>query len=115
MGSMSTPEAVDYVGVINGVRLQLETAGNPAYMVVILDAAGETQLSPMIYATVGPTSEHAVRLAREAGPGERVLIVSRSASGRRAMFTVLEPRTLKKLHQRLEVIEETFAESDGPL
>ena len=28
------------------------------------------------------------------------------------MFTVVEPRTLRKLHQRLEVIEETFTEMD---
>jgi hypothetical protein len=31
------------------------------------------------------------------------------------MFTVLDPKTLKKLHQRLEVIEETFAETDRPI
>lgn len=115
MGSMSTPETVDYLRVINGVRLELESAGNPSYMVVVVDEAGEAHLSPMIYATVGPSSDHAARLVRDAAPGERVLIIGRSAAGRRAMFTVLEPRTLKKLHQRLEVIEESFAETDGPI
>jgi hypothetical protein len=113
---MNAPEApVDYVRVINGVRLELESAGNPSYVVVILDAAGEAQLSPMVYATVGPSADHAVRLSKDADPGERVFIVSRSAAGRRAMFTVLEPRSLKKLHQRLEVIEESFAETDRPI
>jgi hypothetical protein len=113
---MNAPEAaVDHVRVINGVRLELESAGNPSYVVVILDASGEAQRSPMIYATVGPSADHAIRLARDTAPDERVVIVSRSAAGRRAMFTVLDPKTLKKLHQRLEVIEETFAETDRPI
>jgi hypothetical protein len=113
---MTAPEApVDYVRIINGVRLELEVAGNPSYIVVILDAAGEPHSAPMVYATVGPSADHAVRLSKQVDPGERVFIVSRSAAGRRAMFTVLEPRSLKKLHQRLEVIEETFAETDRPI
>ena len=113
---MMSPEApVDYVRVINGVRLELEAAGNPSYIVVILDMAGEAHVAPMVYATVGPSSEHAVRLAQQLDPGERVFIVSRSAAGRRAMYTVLEPRSLKKLHQRLEVIEDAFAERDRPV
>jgi hypothetical protein len=31
------------------------------------------------------------------------------------MFTIVDPKTLKKLHQRLEVIEESFVETDGPI
>jgi hypothetical protein len=113
---MSTPDsAADYVRVINGVRLELETAGNPAYLAVVVTPGGELLLSPVVYATIAPAAEHAVRMSRDLEPGEQVHVVSRSAAGRRAMFTVVEPRTLKKLHQRLEVIEESFAESDGPI
>ena len=54
-------------------------------------------------------------LSAEAYPGEQVLIINRSAAGKRAMFTVVEPKTIRKLFQRLEVIEETFAETDGPI
>ena len=106
---------VDYVRIINGVRLDLESAGNPAFVVVILDGTGEARRSPMVFATVGPSADHAVRLARDTAPGEQAFVVGRSAAGRRAMFTVVEPKSLKKLHQRLEVIEETFAETDGPI
>jgi hypothetical protein len=104
-----------YVGLINGTRLELEQAGNPSYVVVIVDAAGEAHLSSMVFATSGPANDHAARLASHTVEGERVLIVNRSEAGRRAMFTVVEPKTLRKLHQQLEVIEQTFAESEGPL
>src|SRR4051812_36855837 len=110
---MSTPFTLDYVRIINQARLELESAGNPAYVVAVVDQGDEVHLAPMIYATVGPASDHASRLNRAAfDTGERVVIVSRSAAGHRAMFTVVEPRTMRKLHQRLEVIEETFAEMD---
>jgi hypothetical protein len=104
---------IDYVRTINSARLELESAGNPSYVVVTLDATGDAQLSPMVFSTVGPAADHGVRLARETDPGEQVVIVSRSAGGQRAMFTVVEPKTLKRMHQRLEVIEQTFAETDG--
>jgi hypothetical protein len=110
---MSTAADFDFVRIINGARLELESAGNPSYVVVVVDDAGDAHLTPMVFATVGPASDHATRIGRAAfETGERVVIVSRSAAGRRAMFTVVEPRTMRKLHQRLEVIEETFAEMD---
>jgi len=109
---MPAPE-LDYVRIINQARLELESAGNPSYVVVVVDQQGDAHLAPMVFATVGPASDHATRLGRVVfDTGERVVIVSRSAAGHRAMFTVVEPRTMRKLHQRLEVIEETFAEMD---
>jgi hypothetical protein len=110
---MPTPFALDHVRIINQVRLDLESAGNPAYVVAVVDTTGEAHLAPMVFSTVGPAADHAARLNRATfDTGEQVVIVSRSAAGRRAMFTVVEPRTLRKLHQRLEVIEESFAELD---
>jgi hypothetical protein len=110
---MSTPFELDHVRIINHARLELESAGNPAYAVAVIDDAGTAHLAPMVFSTVGPAADHAARLNRAAfGTTEQVVIISRSAAGRRAMFTVVEPRTLKKLHQRLEVIEETFMEMD---
>jgi hypothetical protein len=103
----------DFVRIINQSRLELESAGNPAYVVAVIDQQGETHLAPMVFATVGPAVDHATRINRAAfDTGEHVLIVSRSAALRRAMFTVVDPRTQRKLHQRLEVIEESFAETD---
>lgn len=104
---------LDYLRTINGARLELETAGNPSYVVVTIDATGEGHLSPMVFSTVGPAADHAIRVGRSSEAGERTVIVSRSAGGQRAMFTVVEPKTLRRMHQRLEVIEQTFAETDG--
>jgi hypothetical protein len=96
--------------------MELEAAGNPAYVVALLDAAGAVNhLSPMVFATVFPASDLARRMARTAGEGEEAIIISRHASGERAQFAVLDPKTLRKRHEQLEVIERTFAESDGPL
>ena len=105
---------LDYVRIINQARMELESAGNPSYVVVVIDEVGDAHLAPMVFATVGPAADHAARIGRATfETGERVVIVSRSAAGRRAMFTIVDPRNgLKKLHQRLEVIEETFAETD---
>ncbi|WP_027007333.1 hypothetical protein [Conexibacter woesei] len=109
----ATPFDLDHVSVINSCRLELESAGNPSYVVAIVDETGAVHLAPMVFSTVGPAADHATRLNRAAfGTNEQVVIVSRSAAGRRAMFTVVEPRTLRKLHQRLEVIEESFHEMD---
>ena len=109
----TAPFELDFVRIINAARLELESAGNPSYVVAVVDHDGQAHLAPMVFSTVGPTADHATRLGRAAvATGEQVVIVSRSAAGRRAMFTVVEPRTLRKLHQRLEVIEETFAELD---
>jgi hypothetical protein len=106
----STP---DYVGIINQSRLELEAAGNPSYVVVVLDHDGQSHLAPMVFATVGPAVDHATRIGRAAfETGEQVVIVSRSVAERRAMFCVMDPRTQKKLHQRVEVVEETLAEID---
>jgi hypothetical protein len=111
--TISAPGAqLDYVRIINGSRLELEAAGNPAYVVVILDAEGQAHLSPMVFATVGPATDHAQRTATSTAAGEHVVIVSRSAAGGRAMFSVVEPKTLKRLHQRLEVVEQSFADTD---
>jgi hypothetical protein len=108
-----TPFELDHVRIINQCRLELESAGNPSYVVAVIDAGGTAHLAPMVFSTVGPAADHAARLNRAAfGSEELVVLVSRSAAGRRAMFTVVDPRTLKKLHQRLEVIEESFAETD---
>ncbi len=113
---MSALPELDHVRIINQARLELESAGNPSYVVVVVDENQEAHLAPMVFATVGPAADHASRLNRAAfDTGERVVIVSRSAAGRRAMFTVVEPRTMRKLHQRLEVIEETFAELDAKI
>jgi hypothetical protein len=109
---MTNAQDIDYVRTINGARLELEVSGNPAHVVVMIDAAGQGQLSPMVFSTVGPAADHAKRMAQSAEPGQRVVIVSRSAGGDRAMFTVVDPKTLKRLHQRIEVIEQTFAETD---
>jgi hypothetical protein len=110
---MSSAFDLDFVRIINGARLELESAGNPSYVVAVVDAEAQVHLAPMVFSTVGPAGDHATRLTRATfDTGEQVVIVSRSAAGRRAMFTVVEPRTLRKLHQRLEVIEETFAEMD---
>ena len=110
---MSSAADLDHVRIINQARLELESAGNPSFVVIVVDLADEVHLVPMVYATIGPASDHASRLNRAAfDTGERVVIVSRSAAGRRAMFTVVEPRTMRKLFTRLEVIEETFAEMD---
>jgi hypothetical protein len=110
---MPAPFELDFVRIINASRLELESAGNPAYAVAVVDADGQAHLAPMVFSTVGPAADHASRLNRVVhNTAEQVVIVSRSAAGRRAMFTVVDPRTLRKLHQRLEVIEETFAELD---
>jgi hypothetical protein len=89
---MSAPD-LDYVRIINQARLELESAGNPSYVVAVVDQGAEVHLAPMIYATVGPASDHASRLNRAAfDTGEHVVIVSRSAAGRRAMFTVVDTK-----------------------
>jgi hypothetical protein len=110
---MHGQQQIDYLRTINSARLELESAGNPSYVVVTLDADGESHLSPMVFSTVGPAADHGLRMGRQLAPGEQIVIVSRSAGGQRAMFTVVEPKTLKRMHQRLEVIEQTFAETDG--
>jgi hypothetical protein len=110
---MHAPTHLDYVRTINSARLELESAGNPSYVVVTVDAAGECELSPMVFSTVGPAADHALRVARSQEAALQVVIISRSAGGQRAMFTVVEPKGLKRLHQRIEVIEQTFAETDG--
>lgn len=113
---MSSAANLDHVRIINQARLELETAGNPSYMVVVVDQQNVAHLTPMIFATIGPATEHASRIGRACfDTGERVLIVSRSAVDRRAAFVILDPRTMRKLHQRLEVIEETMAEIDASI
>jgi hypothetical protein len=70
-------------------------------------------MAPMVFATAGPAVDHATRIGRAAfETGEQVVIVSRSVAEHRAMFSVIDPRTHKKLHQRVEVVETTLAEID---
>lgn len=110
---MSSPlSAAECLRVIDHARLELELAGNPAFAVVLLDAAGGVQLSPMVYASIAPAAAQGQRIRGDMAGGEQVYVVSRSASGRRAQFAIVDPASLRKLHQRTEVIEETFAESD---
>jgi hypothetical protein len=104
---------IDYVRTINSARHDLEAAGNPAYVVITLDAAGESHLSPMVFSTVGPAADHAKRVDRGLQPGEQLVIVSRSADGQRAMFAVVDPKRLKRLHQQTEVVEQSFAETNA--
>jgi len=108
-------DAHDYARIIHAVRLDLEAAGNPAYVVVLVDVAGATHSSPMVFSAPFPASDLARRLGAEAADGVEALVVSRAAAGRRAQYTVLDPMTLRKRHEQVEVIEPTFAETDGPL
>ena len=103
---------IDFETIIHAVRLELEAAGNPAYVTLVRDGAGRVVASPLVFASIGPSSDHAARVARAAAPDETVLIVSRHAQDRRQIFNVLAPFTLKKLHTQHEVIERSFAE-DG--
>jgi hypothetical protein len=101
--------------VVESVRLDLEAAGNPTYILVIVDAAGGAHSAPIVFSAVGPASQHAKRLAPGLGPGEKLLIVSRHASRTRQTFNVLEPAGLKKLHIQDEVIEASVAQTHGPV
>jgi hypothetical protein len=106
----------DYVRLVDAVRLDLQEAGNPAFAIAIREPGGAVNLAPMVFAAVGPAGEYARRvLASGGGDGEMVLIVSRQAAGRRQSFDVLEPATLRRLHLQQEVIEPSFAETDGPI
>jgi|tagenome__1003787_1003787.scaffolds.fasta_scaffold20652374_2 hypothetical protein len=105
----------DYARLVDAVRLDLQEAGNPAFVVAVRDAQGEVDLAPMVFAAVGPAGEYARRLA-SGGPGEEtVVIISRQAVRRRQSFDIIEPATLRRLHLQQEVIEETFLETDGPI
>lgn len=115
---MTSPETLlpsDYVRLVDAVRLELQEAGNPAFVVAVRDARGEVDLAPMVFAAVGPAGEYARRLASGGPADETVLIISRQAVRRRQSFDVLEPGTLRRLHLQQEIIEESFAESDGPI
>jgi|SRR3954470_4104574 hypothetical protein len=115
MSAPASSAVLDFPRLVHAARLELESAGNPSYVVALVDAAGEPHLSPMVFFTNEPARENAERLLRSGTPGETVVIVSRQAVGHRAMFTVLDPRTLKKLHSQLEVVETTFAQDDAPV
>jgi hypothetical protein len=106
----------DYVRLVDAVRLELQEAGNPAFIVAIRDAGGNVHLSPMVFAAVGPAGEYARRVAGSSlAEGERVLIISRQATARRQSYDVLEPVSLRRLHLQQEVIEQSFVETDGPI
>jgi hypothetical protein len=105
---------LDFGRLVHAARLDLESAGNPSFIVAWVDAAGESHLSPMVFFTNEPAVEHAARLVRH-DESLKVTIISRQAVAHRALFTVLDPRTLKKLHTQLEVVETSFAQEHGPV
>ena len=111
MADMAASES-EFLRLITSSRFELEAAGNPAYAIAIVTSAEEVQLSPMVFSNIGPASESGERVAARAQPGERVYLVSRTAADGRAMFIVHDPKTLKKLYQRNEVIEESILEAD---
>jgi hypothetical protein len=101
--------------VIESVRLDLEAAGNPTYIVVIVDASGDVHSAPIVFSAVGPAGQHARRLAPNLGAGEQLLVVSRHASRTRQTFTILETAGLKKLHVQDEVVEASVLQTHGPV
>ena len=116
MSSPTSPAAgLDFNRIVHAARLELETAGNPSFIVVVVEASGATHLSPLVFFTHAPASEDARRAAATGSPGDVIVIVSRQAVAHRALFTVLDPQTLKKLHTQLEVVETTFAEDTAPI
>jgi hypothetical protein len=116
MSSPTSPAAgLDFDRVVHAARLELETAGNPSFIVVVVDASGTTHLSPLVYFTHDPAREDARRAALTGAADDVIVIVSRQAVGHRALFTVLDPATMKKLHTQLEVVETTFAQDHAPV
>jgi hypothetical protein len=114
MSAPSSPAAgLDFARIIHAARLELETAGSPSFVVAVVDPSGATHLSPLVFFTHDPAREDADRAASTGAPGDVIVIVSRQAVGHRAVFTVLDPWTLKKLHTQLEVVETTFAQDNA--
>jgi hypothetical protein len=107
--------AVDYARLIHAVRLDLEQAGNPAFMVVVVDGGQGVHLTPVVYSTVYAAADHARRVMPGVEPDDTVLVVTRQAQGLRAQFTVLDPARLKRLHEQSEVVERSFADEDYKL
>jgi hypothetical protein len=101
--------------VVEAVRLELEEAGNPAYILVVVDGEGRGHSIPIIFSAVGPASGHAARLAPQLGAGEQLVIASRHASRTRQTFNILEPAGLRKLHVQDEVIEASVLQTHGPV
>jgi hypothetical protein len=101
--------------VVEAVRLDLEAAGNPTYVLVVVHACGTAHSAPIIFSAVGPASQHARRLRPTVGEDERLLIVSRHASRSRQTYNVLDPATLRKLHVQDEVIEASVVQTHGPV
>jgi hypothetical protein len=116
---MSSPpvalSALDHAAIVNAVRLELQEAGNPAFIVAVVDADGAAHVAPMVFSAVGPSSDYVRRMLPALAAGERAVIVSRQASRTRQAFSVLDPTSLRKLHLLEEVIEATLAETDGPV
>jgi hypothetical protein len=101
---------VNYPALVNAVRLELEAAGNPAFVTAVVDGSGTTHASPVVFSSIGPAADHAHHVALAAADGETVLIVSRQSEGPRQLYSVLAPGTLKRLHAQHEVIETAVAE-----
>ena len=100
--------------LVDAARAELEAAGNPAYLVALVDAHGEPHWSPMIFSAARAAREQAARLESSRRPGEQIAVVARQAEGRRALFTVFDETVERGLHRQLEVIEASFAERDLP-
>jgi hypothetical protein len=107
--------ALNYGQLIDAVRLELHEAGNPAFLIAVVDADGSVHIAPMIFSAVGPSSDHALRMLPSLAPGQRLVVVSRHASPRRQAFNVLDPKTLRKLHVQDEVIESSILDTEGPI
>jgi hypothetical protein len=103
--------AFDPVTVVNTVRLDLEEAGSPSYVVAVIDEDGGAHLAPMVFAHRGPAQDQAITMARRSAKTEDVVVIGREAEGRRALFTVYDT-TMRRLHRQLEVVETTLAEDD---
>lgn len=101
----------DHPELVEAVRLELEAAGNPAYIAVIRDAGGGVHALPVVFSSIGPAADHARRVAADIADGEELFLVSRQADGKRQVYSVLAPLTLKRLHTRAEVVEQPLGDS----
>jgi hypothetical protein len=98
--------------LVDAARMELEAAGSPAYLVALVDGAGDPHLSSMVFSAPHPAREQAARLADRRAPGEVIAVVARETEGRRALFSVFDPSVERRLHRQVEVVEAAFADRD---
>jgi hypothetical protein len=108
---MSAPYIRHPDRVLNAVRLELEAAGNPSYVVAVLDDDCHATLAPMTFARREPAASHARELDRQIT--EDVVVVGREEVARRALFTVFDATVSYKLYSRVEVVESTIAQDSA--